>query len=107
MPGFAHSSEADLAELLDAYGISWENEPTTFVLDANERGQTTEAFTPDFFLPDYNAYLEVTTLRQPLVTRKNRKVRKLHEKHPDVRIKLLYRRDVETLGAKYGIADAA
>lgn len=107
MASFAHRSEADLAELLEAYGIRWEYEPTTFVLESSDEGQTTEAFTPDFYLPDFDTYLEVTTLRQPLVTRKHRKLRKLQEQHPDINVKLLYRRDVERLEAKYGLADAA
>ena len=107
MAEFAHPSEADLASLLDAYGIRWQYEPTTFVLEAGAQGKPTEGFTPDFYLPDFDSYLEVTTLRQPLITRKHRKLRKLREQHPGVHVKLLYRRDVERLGAKYGLADAA
>ena len=104
---FAHESEAQLASLLDAYGIRWEYEPTTFVLEADADGNTVEAFTPDFYLVDFDTYVEVTTMRQPLVTRKNRKVRKLALRHPDVTVKLLYRRDLERLGAKYQLVDAA
>ena len=104
---FAHESEAQLASLLDAYGIAWEYEPTTFVLAKDEDGNLQEAFTPDFYLPDFDAYVEVTTMRQSLVTKKNRKVRKLVELHPDTNVKLLYRRDVERLGAKYALANAA
>ena len=107
MPDFAHESEAQLASLLDAYGIRWEYEPTTFVLETDADGNPLEAFTPDFFLTDFGTYVEVTTMRQPLVTRKHRKVRKLSLTHPDVRVKLLYRRDIERLGAKYQLADAA
>ncbi len=107
MSKFAHPSEANVANLLDGYGIRWEYEPTTFVLENDESGNTTEGFTPDFYLPDFDAYVELTTMRQPLVTRKNRKVRKLAESHPDVRVKLLYRRDIVRLDEKYRIADAA
>ena len=107
MSEFAHRSEAQLASLLDAYGIRWEYEPTTFVLESDADGNTLEAFTPDFYLVDFDTYVEVTMMRQPLVTRKNRKVRKLGVTHPDVRIKLLYRRDIERLGSKYALADAA
>ena len=107
MADFAHESEAQLAGLLDAYGIRWEYEPTTFVLETDGDGLPLEAFTPDFYLVDFDTYVEVTTMRQALVTRKNRKVRKLGEVHPDVRIKLLYRRDLERLGLKYQLADAA
>ena len=104
---FAHESEAQLASLLDAYGIRWEYEPTTFVLEADADGNTVEAFTPDFYLVDFDTYVEVTTMRQPLVARKNRKVRKLALRHPGVTVKLLYRRDLERLGAKYQLVDAA
>lgn len=107
MTEFAHPSEAHLAGLLDGYGIRWQYEPTTFVLDVDPDGQVIEGFTPDFYLPDFDVYVEVTTMRQPLVTRKNRKVRRLAEVRPDVRVKLLYRRDIERLDAKYRLVDAA
>jgi len=104
---FAHESERQFADLLDAYGIRWDYEPTTFVLEVDAAGNTVEAFTPDFSLYDFDTYVELTTLRQPLVTKKNRKVRRLLEPHPDVAIKLLYRKDIERLEAKYRLADAA
>ena len=94
---FAHDSERQVAELLDFYGIAWEYEPRTFVLERNRDGHPRSAFTPDFYLPDYDLYLEVTTLRQSLVTRKNRKVRRLRTQRPDLRIRILYRRDIDRL----------
>ena len=107
VPRFAHGSERELASLLDSYGITWEYEPTTFVLAQADDGSPTSAFTPDFYLPDFDIYVELTTLRQPLVTRKHRKVRMLAELRPDVTVKMLYRKDIEQLGAKYGLAAAA
>ncbi|MGB1505624.1 MAG: hypothetical protein ACPHIC_09770 [Acidimicrobiales bacterium] len=109
MATYAHESEAQLAGLLTGYGVRFEYEPTTFVLETDADGNVVEAFTPDFYLPDFDTYVELTTLRQPLVTRKNRKVRRMADVHPDVNVKLLYRRDVEALGTKYGLvfADAA
>ncbi|MAJ89013.1 MAG: hypothetical protein CL416_05380 [Acidimicrobiaceae bacterium] len=107
MADFAHESERQFAQLLDAYGIRWDYEPTTFVLEVDAEGNTVEALTPDFYLRDFDTYVELTTMRQPLVTKKNRKVRKLLETHPDVTIKLLYRKDIERLEAKYRLADAA
>ena len=104
---FAHPAEAELAALLDSYGIAWEYEPTTFVLETADDGSPTCAFTPDFYLPDFDVYVEVTMLRQPLVTRKHRKLRLLARQRPDVRVKILYRRDIERLGAKYGLAAVA
>ena len=107
MAEFAHESEAQFARLLDGYGIRWDYEPTTFVLASDADGLPLEAFTPDFYLPDFDTYVELTTMRQALVTKKNRKARLLAETHPGVRLKLLYRKDLERLEAKYRLADAA
>ena len=43
-----------------------------------------QRFTPDFFLPEYDLYIEITTLNQKLVTKKNRKVRRLRERYPEI-----------------------
>lgn len=98
---FAHESERQFAALLDFYGIEWEYEPRTFVLDRDPEGRPTRAFCPDFFLPAYDLFIELTTLSQKLVTRKNAKVRRLRELYPDVAIKVLYRRDYLSLLDKY------
>ena len=97
VPTFAHESEQHIADLLNFYEISWEYEPRTFVLETAPDGNPRMAFTPDFYLPDHDLYLEVTTLRQALVTRKNRKIRLLRERHPGIHIRILYRRDLERL----------
>jgi hypothetical protein len=102
---FAHDSERAFAALLDFYGIAWEYEPVEFVLEWDEEGMPVSAFRPDFYLPDHGVFIELTTLRQDLVTRKNRKVRLLGELYPDVRLKMLYRRDVVQLGSKYGLGE--
>jgi hypoxanthine phosphoribosyltransferase len=100
-PRFASPAELECAKLFDYYGIPWEYEPRTFVLEEAEDGRIVEAFTPDFFLPQQNLYLELTVMKQSLVTRKNRKLRKLRERYPDVNIKLFYRRDLERLAQRY------
>ncbi len=99
-PRFANRAELECAKLLDYYGVPWEYEPRTFVLATDEEGRVTEAFTPDFFLPEQDLYLEVTVMKQALVTRKNRKLRKLRERYPEVNAKLFYKRDFERLGAR-------
>jgi hypoxanthine phosphoribosyltransferase len=96
-PRFANRAELECAKLLDYYGVPWEYEPRTFVLETDDEGRVTEAFTPDFFLPEQDLYLEITFMKQPLVTRKNRKLRKLRERYPNVNAKLFYKRDVERL----------
>src|SRR6266571_166937 len=76
-PRFASPAELECAKVLDYYDVAWEYEPRTFVLEEDEDGRVSEAFTPDFFLPDQNLYVEITAMKQSLVTRKNRKMRKL------------------------------
>jgi hypoxanthine phosphoribosyltransferase len=100
---FANEAEVECARLLDFYGIRWEYEPRSFPLETDEEGRVVEAFTPDFFLPEQELYLEVTVMKQSLVTRKNRKIRKFRERYPDVKDKLFTRRDFERLGQKYGL----
>jgi hypoxanthine phosphoribosyltransferase len=93
-PGFAHGAEADFSRLLDFYGIAWEYEPRSFPIAYGDRGVPVEFFTPDFYLPEYDTYVEVTVIKAKFQTRKNRKVRLLRESHPDITVKLLTRRDV-------------
>ena len=104
---FAHASERQFAQLLDFYGIAWEYEPTSFDIGWDAEGNVLQRFTPDFYLPQYDLYIEITTLNQKLVTKKNRKVRRLRERYPEVRCKLFYQRDYLSLVAKYGLEDAS
>lgn len=101
---FAHNAEAEFAALLDFYEVRWAYEPRTFVLAEGPDGCPTQAFTPDFYLPDFDRYIEITTLDQRLVTRKNRKVRLLRELVPGIDVQILYRRDYQELLVKYGLA---
>jgi len=100
---FAHNSERQFAKLLDFYGVMWEYEPRTFVLERDSEGNPAQAFTPDFYLPAYDLYIEITTLNQKLVTKKNKKVRRLRELYPDCKIKIFYQRDYLALLQKYGL----
>jgi hypothetical protein len=100
-PRFANRAELECAKILDYYGVPWEYEPRTFVLAEDEQGRVVEAFTPDFYLPQQDLYVEVTVMKQSLVTRKNRKLRKLRERYPDVKVKLFYKRDLERLAERY------
>lgn len=107
LPAFVHPSEGELARVLDFYRIRWQYEPKSFPLAWDEAGNATEAFTPDFYLPDLDLYLELTTLKQSLVTEKNRKIRKLRELYPDIRLKVFYGRDFRSLVQKYGFSREA
>jgi hypothetical protein len=106
-PVFVNDAELECAQILDFHGIPWAYEPRTFTLEVDPAGKTLEAFTPDFYLPEQDLYLEITTMKQSLVTKKNRKIRKLRELHPEVRVKLFYRRDVEALAEKYELGEAS
>jgi hypoxanthine phosphoribosyltransferase len=105
-PAFAHPSEEEFARILDFYQLAWRYEPHSFALRYAEDGRVIERFTPDFYLPELDLYIELTTLKQSLVTKKNRKLRRLRELYPDVKIKLLYNRDYRNLLFKYGLAAA-
>src|SRR4029077_12913023 len=100
---FAHNSERQFAKLLDFYNIAWEYEPRTFTLEWDGDGRPAQAFSPDFYLPAYDLYIEITTLNQKLVTKKNKKARRLREQYPDVEIRVLYQRDYLHLLVKYGL----
>ena len=106
-PRFASQAELECAKVLDYYGVPWEYEPTTFVLEEDEDGRVLEAFAPDFYLPEQDLYVEITLMKQSLVTRKNRKLRKLRALYPDVKIKLFYERDFERLATRYGLRKAS
>jgi len=101
-PGFAHASEAELARILDFYDVRWTYEPDTFPIAWNLDGDVIESFSPDFYLPDIELYVELTTLKQKLVRKKNRKLRRLRELYPAIRIKLFYARDFRMLLIKFG-----
>lgn len=73
------------------------------MLERDRDGNPSQAFTPDFYLPAYDQFIEITTLNQRLVTKKNRKARRLRELHPEVQIKVLYQRDYLQLLVKYGL----
>ncbi len=106
-PTFAHPAEEIFARILDFYGIPWEYEPRTFPLAWDEAGNVVEAFTPDFYLPDQDLYIELTTLRPQLSTRKNRKLKRLQELYPEVNIKLFKRRELRNMMLKYGLTEEA
>lgn len=104
---FSHPAEVMFAQILDYYGVDWEYEPRTFPLEWNGEGLVTLAFTPDFYLPDQDLYIELTTLRPNLSTIKNKKMRLMNTLYPDVNIKLIKRREMRDLMIKYGLYQEA
>jgi hypothetical protein len=103
LPEFAHPSEREFARVMDFYRVRWEYEPKTFAIEWDENHKVVKSFTPDFYLPDLDLFIELTTMKQSLVTKKNRKVRLLREHYPEVNIKILYERDYKNLIWKYGL----
>jgi hypoxanthine phosphoribosyltransferase len=103
---FAHESEKEFARILDFYGISWIYEPRSFPLE-NKNAHSSEMFTPDFYIPSLDLYVELTTMKQTLVTHKNRKLRRLKALYPEIKISLLYKNDYDRLLAKYGAGPLA
>jgi hypothetical protein len=101
---FGHSSEELFANLLDFYRIQWQYEPRSFPLQWDKDGNVIEAFTPDFYLPEFDLYVELTTMKQSNVTRKNRKIKLLRAIYPHVNIQVFYQKDFQDLVFKYGLA---
>ena len=99
---FAHPAETHLSHVLTFFGIRWSYEPTTFAVRWGPNGEPLQFVTPDFYLPDHDCYLELTTMRQRLVTRKNRKFRLLRQHYPNVNVRILYLRDFERLQRTFG-----
>jgi hypothetical protein len=102
---FANDSEQRLADLFTAAGIAWLYEPVEFILDWDARGRPCSAFRPDFYLPELDRFIELTTLRQQHVTKKNRKLRRLRLLYPDINATIFYRRDFAGLTGTVSLLD--
>ena len=103
---FANPSEEEFAQILDFYKIEWVYEPRSFPL-RREGDRVTEMFTPDFYLPGLDLYIEITTIKQSLVTKKNRKLRYLRQLYPEVKIMLLRKNEYDLFLARYGCGPLA
>jgi cytidylate kinase len=104
---FVHPSEEIFANLLDFYRIPWEYEPRSFPVMWDKDGNVLESFTPDFYLPESDLYVELTTMKQSLVTKKNRKIKLLRQIYPGVNIQVFYQKDMHDLVLKYGLSAEA
>ncbi len=104
---FSHPSEEIFANLLDFYRIAWDYEPRSFPIEVAPDGRVIEAFTPDFYLPEFDTYVELTTMKQSLVTKKNRKIKMLKQLYPGIRIQIFYQKDFDNLVFKHGLEGKA
>ena len=102
---FSHPSEEVFANLLDFYRIAWEYEPRSFPVQWGADGRALVSFTPDFYLPELDLYIELTTMKQSLVTKKNRKVKLLRSIYPHLNIQVFYQKDIQNLVFKYGLSE--
>ncbi|MBR6483489.1 MAG: cytidylate kinase-like family protein, partial [Clostridiales bacterium] len=94
---FKNSTEEEFARILDMYGIEWMYEPKTFPIEWDAEGNIKMAFSPDFYLPKFNIYLELTTMDQKYVTKKNKKARMVMELYPGTTVKIVYKKDFHDL----------
>lgn len=98
---FVHPAEAEFAAFLDFYRIRWEYEPKSFPLRWRN-GRIAEMFTPDFYLPQQDLFVELTTMKQSLVTRKHRKIRRFKSMYPNVNVTLVHRKAFHELLGRFG-----
>ena len=101
-PCFRHPAEIEFAKILDLYNFDWKYEPKTFPVEWDAEGNVTMAFCPDFYLPKFDTYIEITTMNQKYVTIKNKKARKLRELYPGVNVKIVYKKDFRALLERFG-----
>ena len=104
-PDFAHPSEKEFSDILNMHNIEWEYEPTEFPLEWDAEGNITLGFRPDFYLPEYDTYLELTTMKRKYVTEKNKKKRLLEKNYPEVNIKIVYKKDFHSLIERFGVSN--
>jgi cytidylate kinase len=103
-PTFKHPAEEEFANILDMYGIVWQYEPNTFPVKWDAEGNVTMAISPDFYLPKFNTYIEITTMDQKYVTTKNKKVRLVRELYPNISINIVYKKDFYSLLERFGLS---
>lgn len=104
---FKHQSEEEFAKILDMYNIGWEYEPRTFPIEWDAEGNITKAFSPDFYLPNFDTYIEITTMEQKYVSEKKKKVRRLKELYPGTNINIVFKDDFYSLLKRFGLREGA
>jgi hypothetical protein len=85
---FAYSWEEEFARMLDEYEISWQYKPRTFAVEWDEEGNFVDSFTPDFYLPVSDVFVELAAPDCSASVAKARKVRLLRQQHPEITIEL-------------------
>ena len=75
--------------MLDSHQILWKYKHRTFAVEWDEAGNFVDCFTPDFYMPAFDLYVELVATGCDALGAKARKVRLLRQQHPDIRIELL------------------
>jgi len=102
---FKHPSEEEFAKILDMHSIDWEYEPRTFPIKWDAEGNITMAFSPDFYLPRFNTYIELTTMNQKYAAEKKKKVQLLRKLYPGTNINIVFKHDFHTLARRFGLEE--
>ena len=96
---FAHPSEKTFSEHLDLFDIEWIYEPVSFPLEWGS-GSIKKMFTPDFYLPTLNLFVEITTMNQNLITKKRKKLKMAKKLYPNLNFKLFNEKDFYNILSK-------
>ncbi|MGI5879130.1 MAG: cytidylate kinase family protein [Syntrophomonadaceae bacterium] len=102
---FKHPSEEEFAAILDMHNIEWQYEPRTFPIEWDTEGNITQAFAPDFYLPRFDTYIELTTMDQRYVSQKKKKVQKLKKLYPGTNINIVFKKDFYSLAKRFGLGE--
>lgn len=104
---FKHPSEEEFARILDMHQLEWEYEPRTFPIKWDAEGNVILAFSPDFYLPSFDTYIELTTMDQRYVAQKKKKVQLLKKLYPGTNISIVFKKDYNTLVKRFGLMKGA
>lgn len=102
---YHHPSEEEFAKILDMHGLEWEYEPRTFPIKWDSEGNVIQAFSPDFYLPKFDTYIELTTMNQKYVSEKKKKVKLLRKLYPGTNVNIVYKNDFYSLLKRFGLQE--
>jgi predicted nuclease of restriction endonuclease-like RecB superfamily len=85
--------EANIARIFNGKGIKWEFGPKTFDIGGQH-------YTPDFYLPERNLYIEVKNFWSEYSAERDRRFR---ERYPHVRLKVILKAEYLFLEGRYAV----
>jgi hypothetical protein len=90
---FVYDWEREFSEVLDVYGMLWRYKPRTFAVEWDEEGNFVDSFTPDFYLPEHDLYVELAPWGYGDFGMNVRKVRMLRDLYSAIKIEVIAGRD--------------